>query len=425
MNTSVRRKINRGLGITCAAIALLLGSWSQSEAAKEIDTAVGALDYHPLVEWPVSLIQPEEQNAVTIFGEPVVSQQAMVEYILSRGVEPKLNCSLEELVGYYYEEAGREGIRPDVALCQALKETGFFQYGNDVKPRQNNFCGLGATGNKNPGYSFLSPQRGVRAHIQHLLAYASLEKPQLPLVDPRYEILCAKYPQYHGAVHYWTGLNGRWAVPGTHYGQEILQLWQAAQRLAEANGGILPAESPEPQKDSTWQDWLSAGLRAVRKGNYQQGIDCYTRAAALTKEQEPLAEIYTRTGDVWRDWGHNDKALQLYNKALKKLPAYEAALLGKAQILILTEQYEEAIGCYTELLAQQPGHGLALYNRGCVHALLQDYAKAAADLQQAAAQLPGNREIAQRLAIVEAAAPILPHKGSKQDAHHSHRRHGH
>lgn len=420
-----KKRLAQSLATACLAAAIMLGSGSGAEAAKEIDTAVGALDYHPLVEWPVSLIQPEEQNAVTIFGEPVVSQQAMVEYILSRGVEPKLNCSLEELVGYYYEEAGREGIRPDVALCQALKETGFFQYGNDVKPRQNNFCGLGATGNRNPGYSFLTPQRGVRAHIQHLLAYASTEKPQLPLVDPRYEILCEKYPQYHGAVQYWTGLNGRWAVPGTHYGQEILQLWQAAKHQAESAGEALPGGRVELNEDSTWQEYMSVGLRAVRRGDYQRGIDCYAKAAELTKDAEKLAEIYTRTGDVWRDWGHNDAAIKLYNKALKKLPDYEAALLGKAQILILTEQYEEAIGCYTELLNQQPGHGLALYNRGCVHALLQDYAKAAADLQQAAAQLPGNREIAQRLAIVEAAAPILPHKGSKQDAHHSHRRHGH
>ena len=420
-------KINLGQRVVtaCLATALMLGSVGGAEAAHELNVSVGALDYHPLVEWPVSLIQPEEQNAVTIFGEPMVSQQAMVQYILSRGVEPKLNCSLEELVGYYYEEAGREGIRPDVALCQAIKETGFFQYGNDVKPRQNNFCGLGATGNRNPGYSFLTPQRGVRAHIQHLLAYASTEKPQLPLVDPRYEILCEKYPQYHGAVQYWTGLNGRWAVPGTHYGQEILQLWQAAKHQAESAGEALPGGRVELNEDSTWQDYMSVGLRAVRQGDYQRGIDCYAKAAELTKDAEKLAEIYTRTGDVWRDWGHNDAALKLYNKALKKLPDYEAALLGKAQILIFAEQYEEAVDCYTKLLVQQPQHALALYNRGCVHALLQDYAKAAADLQLASEQLPENGEILQRLAAVEAAKPILPHRAVKGDMGQAGRHHGH
>ncbi len=94
--------------------------------------------------------------------------------------------------------------------------------------RQNNFCGLGATGNGAPGFSFFTPRRGVRAHIQHLLAYASTEMPSLPLVDPRFEILVTRYPQYHGAIRYWTGLNGRWAVPGTHYGQDILTIWHEA-----------------------------------------------------------------------------------------------------------------------------------------------------------------------------------------------------
>lgn len=420
-----KKAIGHKLGVLCVAAALVLGSGNTVNAFEEIETAVGALDYHPLVEWPVSLVLPEEQDAVTIFGAPVVSQQAMVQYIRARGVEPKINCSLEELVGYYYEEAGREGIRPDVALCQALKETGFFQYGNDVKPKQNNFCGLGATGNKNPGYTFMTPQRGVRAHIQHLLAYASTAKPQLPLVDPRYEILCKKYPQYHGAVQYWTGLNGRWAVPGTHYGQEILQLWQAAQRMAEATGSSLPEQQASLTADSSWQDYVTAGLQAVRRGDYERAIDCYDRAADLTKDSQQLAEIYLHTADVWRDWGFNDKAVKCYDKALKKLPDNEAALLGKAQILIYAKQYKQAIACYTSLLKQEPEHALALYNRGCVYALLQDNAKALADLQAATAKEPDNREISQRLAVVQAAAPMLHHKEVKETAHQPGRHHGH
>lgn len=74
----------------------------------------------------------------------------MVRFIRQRNANPKLNAPLEDVVQAYYDEAGREGIRPDVALCQALKETGYFAYGGDVSPEQNNFCGLGATGNGPP-----------------------------------------------------------------------------------------------------------------------------------------------------------------------------------------------------------------------------------------------------------------------------------
>ena len=85
-------------------------------------------------------------ETVSILGPAEATQEQMAAFIRRRNPQPKLACTVEEIVRYYYAEAGREGIRPDVALCQALKETGFFAYGGDVLPSQNNFCGLGTTG---------------------------------------------------------------------------------------------------------------------------------------------------------------------------------------------------------------------------------------------------------------------------------------
>lgn len=177
-------------------------------------------------------VTPEkESEQVTILGDAVCTQEQMVRYIKLHSPQPKLDCTVEEIVAIYYEEAAAEGVRPDVALCQAIKETGFWNYGGDVDPKQNNFCGLGATGNGAKGFSFITPRRGVRAHIQHLAAYATKAELHNPLVDPRYEVLVTRYPQYHGAIQYWTGLNGRWAVPGENYGQDILHLWAEAKNI--------------------------------------------------------------------------------------------------------------------------------------------------------------------------------------------------
>ena len=44
--------------------------------------------------------------------------------------------------------------------------------GGTVTPDQNNYCGLGTTSAYVKGAYFPSSQLGVRAHIQHLLAYA-------------------------------------------------------------------------------------------------------------------------------------------------------------------------------------------------------------------------------------------------------------
>lgn len=160
----------------------------------------------------------------SIIGTPMATQQQCVRYLLHNNPNPNLAVSAEEIVAYYYEEGRREGIRPDVAFAQALKETGFFRYGGDVIPEQNNYCGLGTTGGGVKGEFFATPQLGVRAHIQHLLAYSSTRRPTMPVVDPRYGIVRQAYGSR--TLGTWQDLNGRWAVPGNYYGQEILSMFR-------------------------------------------------------------------------------------------------------------------------------------------------------------------------------------------------------
>lgn len=156
-----------------------------------------------------------------ILGGPIATQEQCVRYLLRNNPHPSLNVSAQELVAYYYEEGNREGVRPDIAFAQALKETGYFRYGGTVVPAQNNYCGLGTTSRTVRGAYFDTPQLGVRAHIQHLLAYASTEEPKEAIVDPRYGLVRASYGQ--NTLPEWKDLNGRWAVPGVGYGQSILK----------------------------------------------------------------------------------------------------------------------------------------------------------------------------------------------------------
>ncbi len=159
-----------------------------------------------------------------ILGTPLASQQQCLNYLLSVNPRPNITVTPEQLISYYYEEGGREGVRPDVAFAQALKETGFFRYGGDVVPEQNNYCGLGTTGGGVKGAYFASSQQGVRAHIQHLLAYASTRKPVEPVVDPRYALVRSSYGKR--TLDTWEDLNGRWAVPGYTYGQSIMSMFK-------------------------------------------------------------------------------------------------------------------------------------------------------------------------------------------------------
>ncbi|MDF2573086.1 MAG: Mannosyl-glycoprotein endo-beta-N-acetylglucosaminidase [Sporomusa sp.] len=116
---------------------------------------------------------------LSIRGEPLATQEQCINYLRKKGRMPLLTVSIEQLVSYFYQESRLEGIRPDVAFAQAIHETGHFRYGGDVVPLQNNYCGLGTTGGGVKGAWFPNAQVGVRAQVQHLLAYTSTKPPEL------------------------------------------------------------------------------------------------------------------------------------------------------------------------------------------------------------------------------------------------------
>ncbi len=180
---------------------------------------------HPVPAEKQEVVLPSSSNEMNIMGTPVATQEQCVRYLLKNNPNPLLNTTPEELVNFYYEEASLEGIRPDIAFAQALKETGFFSYGGTVIPAQNNYCGLGTTSATVKGAFFESPRVGVRAHIQHLLAYVSTKNPVTPVVDPRYSLVRGVYG--NNTLNQWQDLNGRWAVPGVGYGQSILDYYHA------------------------------------------------------------------------------------------------------------------------------------------------------------------------------------------------------
>ena len=167
---------------------------------------------------------PQDYKNISIFGEAVAAKEQAAALIRQNNPNVRLACSVEELVDLYWQEAEREGVRPDLALCQSLVETGTYAYGGDVQHHQNNFCGLGTIGGGVKGATFKTPELGVRAHIQHLLAYTQNKRPKTAIVDPRYE-LAHRIRMERGVVNTWYGLNGTWAM-GSLYCEKIMATYQ-------------------------------------------------------------------------------------------------------------------------------------------------------------------------------------------------------
>lgn len=131
--------------------------------------------------------------------------------------------TINQFAQIFYEEATAEGVRAEVAFTQCMKETGFLKYGGDVLPNQYNFAGLGATGAVN-GASFSNVRMGVRAQIQHLKAYASLDGLTNPCVDPRFNLVKRSSAQYVE----WLGIkenpNGYGWATSKSYGHDIVNM---------------------------------------------------------------------------------------------------------------------------------------------------------------------------------------------------------
>lgn len=166
-----------------------------------------------------------------IMGQSDITVQEMVDYFNDSGeIYPAEELSeggadsIETFCQIYYEEAEAEGVRPEVAFAQTMKETGFLQYGGDASIEQFNFAGIGTTGGGVPGNSYPDVRTGVRAQIQHLKAYATTDALEQECVDDRYQYVkkgAAPYVEWLGQQENPQGVG--WAT-GENYGYDIVQM---------------------------------------------------------------------------------------------------------------------------------------------------------------------------------------------------------
>ena len=134
--------------------------------------------------------------------------------------------TINQFAQIVYEEAIAEGVKPEVVFTQCMKETAFLKYGGEVNPNQYNFAGIGATGSVH-GATFENVRMGIRAQVQHLKAYGSLDKLINQCVDPRFNLVSrgsAKYVEWLGKKENPTGSG--WAT-SKNYGHDIVNMINA------------------------------------------------------------------------------------------------------------------------------------------------------------------------------------------------------
>lgn len=122
-----------------------------------------------------------------LLGEGKLTATQLADFFTANNPDEDYDFILE-FARFYIAEASAENINSDVAFAQMCLETGFLRFGGLVTREMHNYCGLGSMDADHPGEVFETEQLGVRAHIQHLQAYATTEVVSLnnELIDPRY-----------------------------------------------------------------------------------------------------------------------------------------------------------------------------------------------------------------------------------------------
>ena len=133
-----------------------------------------------------------------------------------RNTNPAAVSQFPEIAKLYREEGSVEGVNYDIAFTQMCLETNFLRFGDGISPNSNNFGGLGSATGDRPA-SFASARIGVRAHVQHLKAYASTEPLVQPVEDPRFRFITRGVAPLVGQ------LDGRWSA-AANYGAQVMAL---------------------------------------------------------------------------------------------------------------------------------------------------------------------------------------------------------
>ncbi|MBI3419964.1 MAG: glucosaminidase domain-containing protein [Proteobacteria bacterium] len=156
----------------------------------------------------------------------------------------------------YLEQGKALGVRGDYALFQAILETGSLSFKNggrqgDVRPEQNNFAGLGATGGGVPGETFKSLAEGVKAHLQHLLLYAG-DKIENPIAErtrkvQEWGVLDSWHKRFERPITF-ADLAEKWAPGSGTYGRMIEAI---AERFKDFNKHNRAEADTEPKRHAS------------------------------------------------------------------------------------------------------------------------------------------------------------------------------
>ena len=225
-----------GIGISAAGVIASLTVASTAEAARRRPAA-------PVNRGPET---PEIRLTTDNTVPKCVSPERLTAFLTAQN--DKLEARFQTIAADYKRHGAALKVRWDFAFYQMLLETNYLKFRRgdgspgDVKARQNNFAGIGATGGGVPGDSYPDVSTGVLAQMQHLVVYSGerLENPVAPRTREVQDGVIAQSKRLNRTVRF-GDLTRRWAAD-SHYARSIMSV---SERFREAHcNGPDPVETP-------------------------------------------------------------------------------------------------------------------------------------------------------------------------------------
>jgi tetratricopeptide (TPR) repeat protein len=223
-----------------------------------------------------------------------------------------------------------------------------------------------------------------------LLSYSSKRPPKVEVVDPRYDLIRKFRPQIFGQLTKWTELNGVWAVPGNHYGEDILNLWMQAQMPDASDASLDAANLKVLLEDDKAAAYVYRGLVNFEREDFYGAADDFQAALAVESE---LKEALFNLALAQEKLNKLDDAIKTYNTLLAIDEKFVDGWYNRGRLKLAKNDFKGAISDFESSLAIETINADA-YNDIAVACFKQKKYEDAWDyIQKAAAQSTTNKVV--------------------------------
>ena len=198
------------IGLSVTTVVMSVAFVSGAEAARRrTQTAVRGPD------------TPEIRSSANNAVPQCVTPERLMAFL--RTQNEQLDGKFQTVAADYKRHGEALRVRWDFAFYQMLLETNYLKFRRgdgspgDVRAKQNNFAGIGATGNGVPGDSYPDVTTGVLAQMQHLVAYSGemVANPVAPRTREVQDGVVAQSKKLGRPVKF-ADLTNRWAADRTY-----------------------------------------------------------------------------------------------------------------------------------------------------------------------------------------------------------------